>query len=87
MRLVTRGDMDGLTSAVLISQVEAVEQFLFIHPQDVTDRRVEIGPDDVLVNVPFHPSCAMWFDHHAHSATRPWPPRGARCPAHPPRRS
>ncbi len=78
MRVVTRADMDGLTSAVLISQFETVDRFLFIHPQDITDRRVEIGPDDILVNVPYHPSCGMWFDHHAHTAGGLRPPAGFR---------
>lgn len=68
MRLVTRADMDGMTCAVLISQFERIEDFLFIHPQDITDRRVTIGPEDILANVPYHPACGMWFDHHAHTA-------------------
>ena len=69
MRLVTRGDMDGLTCAVLLSQFEPIDEFLLIHPQDITDKRVEIKPGDILANVPYHPSCAMWFDHHTHTAT------------------
>jgi hypothetical protein len=76
MRMVTRGDMDGLVCAVLISQFVPIESFLLIHPQDITDRKVEIGPDDVLANVPFHPNCGMWFDHHAHSAKAELPPEG-----------
>ena len=69
MRLVTRGDMDGLTCAVLISQFEPIDEFLLIHPQDITDKRVEIRPGDILANLPYHPSCALWFDHHTHTAT------------------
>lgn len=78
MRLVTRADMDGVTCAVLISHFERIEQFLFIHPQDVTDRKVEIGPDDILANVPYHPACGLWFDHHAHTAAGGGPPGGFR---------
>lgn len=77
MRLVTRADMDGMTCAVLISQFERIERFLFIHPQDITDRKVEIGPEDILANVPYHPACGMWFDHHAHTAGG-GPPEGFR---------
>jgi hypothetical protein len=73
MRLVTRGDLDGLTCAVLISLNEPVEDFLLIHPQDITDGRVEIQPTDILANLPYHPNCALWFDHHMHTAT-PTPP-------------
>jgi hypothetical protein len=84
MRMVTRGDMDGLTCAVLISQFEQIDEFLLIHPQDITGNKVEIRPDDILANVPFHANCGMWFDHHAHTATYQTPPmefRGKYGPA------
>ncbi len=75
MRIVTRGDMDGLTSAVIISLHEQVDGFLLIHPQDITSRRVKILSTDILVNVPFYPGCALWFDHHPHTATYAQPPK------------
>lgn len=74
MRLVTRADLDGLTCAVLISLEEDVDSILLIHPQDITDERVEIRSDDILANLPYHPACAMWFDHHQHTATAAAPP-------------
>ncbi|MEW6368280.1 MAG: exopolyphosphatase [Acidobacteriota bacterium] len=74
LRIVTRGDMDGLTSAVIISVNERVERVALIHPQDITSGKVEILPGDVLVNVPFHPNCSLWFDHHQHTATYRKPP-------------
>ncbi len=67
MRLVTRGDLDGLTAAVLISEMEPVDKLLLVHPQDITDRKVSIGSDDILANLPYDPRCGMWFDHHAHT--------------------
>ena len=42
MRLVTRGDLDGLTSAVLISTMEEIDSIELIHPQDITDDKFEI---------------------------------------------
>ena len=39
MRLVTRGDMDGLVSAVLITTMEDVKTLELIHPQDITDNK------------------------------------------------
>jgi nanoRNase/pAp phosphatase (c-di-AMP/oligoRNAs hydrolase) len=74
MRLVTRGDLDGLTCAVLISLNEAVEDFLLAHPQDITDGRLDVQPTDILANLPYHPRCALWFDHHMHTATPAAPP-------------
>jgi hypothetical protein len=74
MRLVTRGDLDGLTSAVIITSVEPVDEILLIHPQDVTDRKVRITKDDILVNVPYDHNCAKWFDHHLLTDTNEKPP-------------
>lgn len=69
MRLVTRGDLDGLTCAVLLTLNEDIDSIALIHPQDITDGRADIRPDDVIANLPYHPACAMWFDHHLHTAT------------------
>ena len=64
MRLITRADLDGLTSAVIITMKERIDEILLIHPQDITDRKVEVRSDDILANVPFHPDAGLWFDHH-----------------------
>lgn len=74
MRLVTRGDLDGLTSAVIITLEEPIDDILLVHPQDITDKRVEIRSDDILANVPYHPNCGMWFDHHLLTASNETPP-------------
>lgn len=67
MRLVTRGDLDGLTASVLISEMEDIGEILLVHPQDITDNKVKITPDDIMANLPYDPRCYMWFDHHAHT--------------------
>lgn len=74
MRLVTRGDLDGLACAVIITSQQEIGKIVLIHPQDITDRRVEIGPSDILANVPYHPGCAKWFDHHLQTENNPKPP-------------
>jgi nanoRNase/pAp phosphatase (c-di-AMP/oligoRNAs hydrolase) len=74
MRLVTRGDLDGLTSAVIITMKEQVDELLLVHPQDITDKRIEIRGDDVLVNLPYDPRCGMWFDHHLLTDSNEKPP-------------
>ncbi len=74
VRLVTRGDLDGLTCAVIICQHEKVDEILLIHPQDITENRVEIRSGDIIANLPYHPECAIWFDHHLHTATPTAPP-------------
>lgn len=78
MRLVTRGDLDGLTSAVIITMREPVDDILLVHPQDITDKAVEIGPNDILANLPYDPRCGMWFDHHLLTDSNEKPREGFR---------
>jgi hypothetical protein len=74
MRLVTRGDLDGLTSAVIITMKEPIEEIVLVHPQDITDKRVDIRSDDILANLPYDPRCGMWFDHHILTNSNEKPP-------------
>jgi hypothetical protein len=78
MRLVTRGDLDGLTCAVLLSLNEDIDSISLIHPQDISDGRADIRPGDIIANLPYHPGCALWFDHHLHTATANVPPEAFR---------
>ena len=64
MRILTRGDMDGLTSAVFLTMVENIREVRFAHPKDVQDGKVPCTEEDIVVNLPYVPGCAMWFDHH-----------------------
>jgi nanoRNase/pAp phosphatase (c-di-AMP/oligoRNAs hydrolase) len=64
MRLVTRSDFDGLACAVLLVEKGIVDRYLFVHPKDIQDGKVEVTENDVLANIPYVPGCKMWFDHH-----------------------
>ena len=64
MRLITRGDLDGLACAVIVTSHEQISEILLVHPQDISDRRVEVDGDDIVANLPYHPDCGLWFDHH-----------------------
>jgi hypothetical protein len=68
MRLITRADLDGLTCAVLLSRVESIDEVTFAHPKDVQDGKVDVGPNDILANLPRDPRAKMVFDHHASQA-------------------
>ena len=74
MRLVTRGDLDGLTCAVIVTSCENIDEVQLVHPQDITDKRLAIGPDDILANLPYHPGCGKWFDHHLLTESNERPP-------------
>jgi hypothetical protein len=74
MRLVTRGDLDGVVSAVQITTMEPVDNFALIHPQDITDGKFDVRDGDILSNLPYHPACTMWFDHHELTESNRKPP-------------
>ena len=65
MRLLTRSDFDGLACAVLLVEAGIVDEYEFIHPKDLQDGLIEVGPNDVLANVPYVKGCGLWFDHHS----------------------
>ena len=65
MRLVTRADFDGLICAVLLSQVETVDDYELVHPKDIHDDLVPISSNDIIANLPYHSNAGMWFDHHS----------------------
>ena len=64
MRLVTRGDLDGLTCALFITSCEKVDGIELIHPQEMTDRKFPVTGNDIIANLPYHPACGKWFDNH-----------------------
>jgi hypothetical protein len=74
MRLVTRGDLDGLTCAVLITSCEAIDQIVLIHPQDITSKKFALEKGDILANLPYSTGCGKWFDHHLLTESNERPP-------------
>ena len=64
MRLITRADLDGLVSAVFITLMEDIGEILFVEPSPFQKGAIEVKSEDVIANLPFHPNCSMWFDHH-----------------------
>ncbi|MDA8018900.1 MAG: exopolyphosphatase [Thermoanaerobaculia bacterium] len=74
MRLVTRADLDGLACALILTDNEDFDEIVLVHPQEITDKAVEILPDDTLANVPYHPNCGRWFDHHLLTGSNETPP-------------
>lgn len=69
MRLVTRGDADGLMCAALLKAAGIVDEVMQAHPKDVQDGKVEVGSDDIIANLPYAEGCGMWFDHHSSEQT------------------
>lgn len=68
MRLITRADLDGLTCAILLQEVEPIDEIDFAHPKDVQDGNVALSRDDILANLPYDERAGLWFDHHVSQA-------------------
>jgi len=69
-RLVTRSDLDGLVSAVLLGHLGLIDEMKFVHPKDMQDGTVEITSRDITTNLPYVPGVHLAFDHHASEKQR-----------------
>ena len=69
-RLVTRSDFDGLACAVLLNELEMIDDILFVHPKDMQDGKIEIGPGDITTNLPYVEGAHIAFDHHSSENVR-----------------
>ena len=69
-RLVTRSDFDGLVCAVLLRELEMIEEITFVHPKDMQDGKVAITSRDITTNLPYVDGANLAFDHHASEVER-----------------
>lgn len=69
-RLVTRSDFDGLVCAVLLNELELIDDILFVHPKDMQDGKVPITDRDITTNLPYVAGAYLAFDHHLSETIR-----------------
>lgn len=69
-RLVTRSDFDGLVCAVLLKELDLIDDILFVHPKDMQDGKIAITSRDITTNLPYVPGAHLAFDHHASETVR-----------------
>ncbi len=69
-RLVTRSDFDGLVCAVLLKELNMIDDILFVHPKDMQDGKIAIGVQDITTNLPYVDGCHLAFDHHLSETIR-----------------
>lgn len=69
-RLVTRSDMDGLVCAVILKQLDMIDEIKFVHPKDMQDGKIEITSNDIITNLPYCKEAYMVFDHHESETIR-----------------
>ena len=70
-RIITRPDFDGVVCAVLLREALKAElPICWSQPNEMQSGRVEVGPEDIIANLPLHGQCALWFDHHVSNETQ-----------------
>ena len=69
-RLVTRSDFDGLVSAILLKELDLIDDIKFVHPKDVQDGLVDIRQGDIITNLPYSKNASYVFDHHISELAR-----------------
>ena len=69
-RLVTRSDFDGLVCAVLLNELELIDDIKFVHPKDMQDGKIDITARDITTNLPYVATAHLSFDHHLSETIR-----------------
>lgn len=69
-RLVTRSDFDGLVCAVLLRDLDLINDIKFVHPKDMQDGTILVSGDDITTNLPYVPGVRLAFDHHLSETIR-----------------
>jgi len=69
-RLVTRSDFDGLVCAVLLKELNLINDIKFVHPKDMQDGKIEITATDITTNLPYVAGAHLVFDHHVSESLR-----------------
>src|ERR1700710_2115684 len=69
-RLITRSDFDGLFCAVLLNEMNMIDEIKFVHPKDMQDGKIDVGQRDITTNLPYVPGAYLAFDHHLSESIR-----------------
>lgn len=69
-RLITRSDFDGLVCAVLLKEMNLIDDIKFVHPKDMQDGKIEVTENDITTNLPYVEGIYLSFDHHLSETIR-----------------
>ncbi len=69
-RLITRSDFDGLVCAVLLKELDIIDDIKFVHPKDMQDGSILVSNRDITTNLPYVPGVHLAFDHHLSETMR-----------------
>ena len=62
-RLVTRANLDGIASAILLSKLEMIDDIVFTKEDTLRQEEMTITPHDIVVNLPLKKGAYLAFDH------------------------
>lgn len=74
-RLITRSDFDGLVCAMILKELDLIEEIKFVHPKDMQDGLIEVTSNDITTNLPYVEGVRLAFDHHSSEVTRAGGPK------------
>jgi len=69
-RLITRSDFDGLVCAVLLKEMDLIDDIKFVHPKDMQDGIIKVTDRDISTNLPYVEGIHLAFDHHLSETIR-----------------
>lgn len=69
-RLITRSDFDGLVCAMILKELDMIDDIKFVHPKDMQDGLIEVNEKDITTNLPYVEGVGFAFDHHMSELTR-----------------
>ena len=65
-RVVADSDFDGLCGAAILKKFNPSAEIIFSHAALIRNGAIdnEINKNTVIVDLPFHPNCGWYLDHH-----------------------
>ena len=69
-RLITRSDFDGLVCAIILKEINLIDDIIFVHPKDMQDGKIEVTENDISTNLPYVEGIGIAFDHHLSETIR-----------------
>jgi hypothetical protein len=56
--------------AVLLNELDMIDDIKFVHPKDMQDGKIEITSRDITTNLPYVAGAHLAFDHHESETMR-----------------
>lgn len=67
-RLLTKRNLDGIVSAILLKNLNLIEEVTFIDVDDMLGGKIDISLNDITVNLPYTRGVHQAFDYYDNSA-------------------